>query len=154
MNWDATWALSHNPSQMQMPSIIFGELINLQKQWITTKWTRLRSLKWTPQIKSQRGIRFPGVSTWVGFWGSVLAAETRLSLLRGYRSYGIRVIHLMAHMTITWSNWGSSAFPVTVGKYEITMFLLPLQGKVLLAPNDKPNMCCCILVNFQQAWKD
>lgn len=54
------------------------------------------------QIKSQRGIRFRRISsTWVGFWGSVLAAETRLSLLRGYRSYGIRVIHLIAHTTIT-----------------------------------------------------
>lgn len=51
-----------------MLSIIFGELINLQKQGITREWTRLCSLKWKPQIKSQRGIRFYWISsTTVGF---------------------------------------------------------------------------------------
>lgn len=140
--------LSHNPSQMQMPSIIFGELLNLRKQWITSERTRLCSLKWTPQIESQRGIRFHSISSpWVGFWGSVVAADTGPSLLRGYRCYGISDIHLMAHMTITQSNRGSYTFPATVRKCEITMFLLPLQGKVPLAPNEKPNMCAAVFLS-------
>lgn len=89
----------HNPFEVQMLSIIFGELINVQKEWITRKWTRLCSLKWKPQIKSQKGIRFNWTSsTTVGSWLCIGCWNRTVTVKKDIGTTGLEA-------SVSWLTW-------------------------------------------------